>query len=329
MRSQDVRFDEAKIESYQRFANKIWNITRLVLGATEGVAVRPLEEIPAADLDPFERWALSRLDAVTADVTADLEDYRPGDAVARLYDFAWHEIADWYLEAVKPSFRLDPTDPGRIRAASVAMNVVRRLALLLHPFMPFVTEVVWSKLPAGDEPIQAHRADSIWPAAGDFGDTDLDRQMAALFEVVTRIRDGAKDIGAGVRQPITASIRRVAADRATPLVDSDYGRAAIARLAQVEFADDVPGARTLVVNGLEIRLGERKGTGADAATPADHAALERDVTATRSKISRLEQQLANQQFVRKANPEVVQRARDDLAAARERLTILEDAFSRA
>ena len=323
MRSQDVRFDEAKIEAYQRFANKVWNITRLVLGAAEGVAVRSVDEILAAELDPFERWALSRVDAVTEEVTTALDAYRPGDAIATLYDFAWHELADWYLEAVKPGFRLDPTDPARVRAASLALHLVERLALLLHPFMPFVTEALWQKTPAGDAPIQAPREAPIWPVAGAHRDEQLEAQVATLREVVTGIRDARADLGAGARDAILVSAKRVAPDPAADLLDSDYGRGLVARLSQAEFSYEAPAGRTLVIGGLEIRVGAR------AATPTDHAGLEREVTAARSKIDRLEQQLANQQFVSKANPEVVQRARDDLTAARERLAILEDAFSSA
>jgi valyl-tRNA synthetase len=323
MRSQDVRFDETKIEAYQRFANKIWNMARLVLGSAEGVATRPLAEIADGHLDPAERWVLSRLDAATERATEDLEAFRTGDAIAGLRYFAWDEVADWYLEAVKPSFRLEPGDPSRVRATSVAIHVISRLALLLHPFMPYLTEALWQRLPEGAEPIQARRQESIWPGPAGRRDPALEEQVAGLFELVTRIRDTAKDLGAGTGDTILVSIRRVGDDPAATLLDSEYGRDLVARLARVEFADDPPAARTLVVGGLEVRVGAR------AAAPADHAGLEREVSATRAKIDRLEQQLANQQFVAKANPEVVQRARDDLVAAQERLAILEDAFSRA
>ncbi|MGB2941087.1 MAG: valine--tRNA ligase [Candidatus Dormiibacterota bacterium] len=323
MRGQDVRFDESKIEAYQRFANKLWNMARLVLGSAEGVATRPIEEIQAAELDPAERWALSRLDAATERATSDIESFRPGDAISGLRFFAWDEIADWYLEAVKPSFRLEPTDPARVRAASVGMHLIRQLALLLHPFMPFLTEALWLKLPGGDQPIQAPREETIWPAPAGRRDEALEAQMGVLFEVVTRIRDAAKRLDAAAADTVMTSAKRVAADPSAELLDSDYGRELVARLARVEFSDAAPAARTLVVGGLEILVGAR------AAAPSDHAALEREVNATRAKIDTLEQRLAKEEFVSKAKPEVVQRVRDDLSAARERLAILEDAFSRA
>ena len=323
LRGQDVRFNEDRIKEYQHFANKIWNITRLVLTATDGVALQSVAEIPAQDLDPFERWALSRLDAVTEEVSRDLDGYRTGEAVVRLYEFAWDEFADWYLEAVKPRFRLEPSDPARIRGASVALHLVRQLGLLLHPFMPFLTEALWQKLPGDDRPIQATRDEPLWPGTLGRRDTGVEAEVATLMEVVKAIRAARHDLNAGARDTILVNLRRVAEDPAATLLDGDYGRDAIVRLADAEHTSDAPAGRTLVVGGLEIRVGAR------AAAPSDHAGLEREVTAARSKIDRLEQQLANQQFVSKANPEVVQRARDDLIAARERLAILEDAFSRA
>jgi valyl-tRNA synthetase len=330
MRGQDVRFDQTKIEAYQRFANKLWNMARLVLGSADGVATRPIDEIEISELDPAERWALSKLDAAIERATTDIDSFRPGDAIAALRYFAWDEIADWYLEAVKPSFRLELTDPARVRAASVGMHLIRQLALLLHPFMPFLTEALWLKLPGGDQPIQARREETIWPRPAGRRDVALEAQMDVLFEVVTRIRDARVGLKAGAGQVLLASARRVADDPSAELVDSDYGRALVSMLARVDFGEDVEAMATLVVAGLEISL---SGTGPRAVggtvTPSSQGALEREVATARSNIDKLERQLANEQFVSKAKPEVVQRARDDLSAARERLAILEDAFSRA
>jgi valyl-tRNA synthetase len=323
VRGQDVRFNEDRIKEFQHFANKIWNMARLTLGGAEGVAVRPVGELDANDLGPLDRWALSRLDAVVEESTSALESYRPGDAINALYEFAWKDIADWYLEAVKPDFRLELDDPARVRAGSVAVHVIRALVLLVHPYMPFLSESIWSRLPGYDAPIQASHEPPVWPLPEGRRDPKVDAQVAALREVVTLVRDARVAMKVGPREAVAAEVTRVAADPTFEVLDSDHGRGLIARLAQAQFEEVPNPGRVVVAAGLEIKLA----AAGRPETAIDHAVLEREVTATRSKIDRLEQQLANQQFVDRANPEVVQRARDDLAAARERLATLEDAIS--
>src|ERR1700730_2056735 len=136
LRGQDVRFDEELIRSYQLFANKLWNAARLVLANVEGVATEPVSAA-VAERDCFDSWIISRLDAAISTVHESLERYRPGDAITAIYEFAWHEFADWYLEAAKPRFRAPVEDPLHIAAASTALHVLDTTLRLLHPFMPF------------------------------------------------------------------------------------------------------------------------------------------------------------------------------------------------
>jgi valyl-tRNA synthetase len=324
LRGQDVRFDEELIRSYQLFANKLWNVARLVLANVDGVAVQPVGAL--AELDCFDAWILSRLDATVVEVTDSLERHRPGDGITAIYEFAWHEFADWYLEAAKPRFRAPANDPGHVTAASTALHVLDTTLRLLHPYMPFVTETVWQRLP-GERPAMIARDAAAWPEPAGLADAGADAAMATMFELVRELRDARKDIGAGARERVPVTASRVAPDPAATLLDGDCGRTAIAWLASVDFVQELPApsVRTLVVAGLEVAVSPPE----RSRGPADHAALERELDAARANIARLEGQLANQPFLSKAKPEVVQQARDRLAAAQERLVTLEDAFSRA
>ena len=326
LRGQDVRFDEELIRSYQLFANKVWNAARLVLANVEGVETQPVVAT-AAERDCFDSWILSRLDATIATVSDSLERYRPGDAITAIYEFAWHEFADWYLEAAKPRFRAPLEDPGHVAAASTALHVVDSTLRLLHPFMPFVTEAVWHRLPGERQPLIAPTEIPVWPPQAGLADPAADSAMASLFELVRSLRDARKDIGASERERVPVAAKRLGPDASASLLDSDCGRAAVAWLASVEFLDSLPGdpARTLVVAGLEISIAAPERLTARA----DDSSQERELDATRANIDKLEAQLANEQFLSKARPEVVQQARDRLGAARERLATLEDAFSRA
>jgi valyl-tRNA synthetase len=243
-----------------------------------------------------------------------------------IYEFAWHEFADWYLEAAKPRFRAPADDPGHVAAASTALQVLDTTLRLLHPFMPYVTETVWRRLP-GERPAMIDPDGAAWPEPAGLASTDADTAMTTLFELVRELREARKEIGAGERERVPVTATRLAADPAATLLDGDCGRSAIAWLASVDFvaALPAPSVRTLVVAGLEVSLSPPE----RSSGPADQAALERELETERANIARLEGQLANQQFLSKAKPEVVQQARHRLAAAKERFATLEDVFSRA
>jgi valyl-tRNA synthetase len=324
LRGQDVRFDEELIRAYQLFANKLWNVARLVLANVDGVALQSVAS--PAERDCFDAWILSRLDATVAEVTDSIQRNRPGDGMTAIYEFAWHEFADWYLEAAKPRFRAPAGDPGHVAAASTALHVLDTTLRLLHPYMPFVTETIWQRLP-GERRAMIARDAAVWPELGGFADAATDAAMATLFELVRQLRDARKDSGAGERERIPVVAQRLAQDPAAVLIDGSCGRAAIAWLASLDFLDELPApaVRTVVVAGLEVAItAPERSRG-----PADNAALERELDAERANIARLEAQLANQQFLSKAKPEVVEQVRDRLAAAKERFATLEDAFSRA
>ena len=318
---QDVRFDERQIDEYSKFANKLWNVARLALMNAAGVVVEP---DPGAADDPFDRWVLSRLDGLVTMVTAAVEGYRPSEAVRGIYDFTWKELADWYLEAAKPRFRLEPDDPGRRQAVSVAIHCVDVVVRLLHPFMPFVTQALWDLLPAGGQPLIGRAPAPTWPVARGQRDLALESGMTEFFELVRRLRDARKEMGVAEREPIPATRRRTGT--VGGFVFSAEAVDALRLLARVEVVEELPGAggRVVVGDGVEIALG------APGAGPGhDKAALERDLEAANANIERLEQRLENGDFVSRANPDVVQRTRDQLDAAREKRAALEEAFTRA
>jgi valyl-tRNA synthetase len=141
MANQDARYDESRIEGYRRFANKLWNATRLVLSS---IANEPPLGPPApdGDLRLEDRWILSRLQDAADTVHTGIESYYFAGSIEALYEFGWHEFCDWYLEAIKPRLR-----DGDQAARSVAAHCLDVLFRLLHPFMPFITEDLWHRLP--------------------------------------------------------------------------------------------------------------------------------------------------------------------------------------
>ncbi|MHB8391881.1 MAG: class I tRNA ligase family protein [Acidobacteriaceae bacterium] len=150
----DISFDENKVRGYKRFANKLWNIARFVLASADAQVLDsktwPLEpERYLEAASPSEREHLRRLDALTAEITADMEEYRIYLAAEKIYHYAWHELADNILEESKPILA-GPDEAVRASRARLLLVLLDRTLRLLHPFMPFVTEEIWQSMPTKD-----------------------------------------------------------------------------------------------------------------------------------------------------------------------------------
>ena len=166
--TQDVRFAVGAIEEGRKLANKLWNVSRLIISNTSGARQEPRPK------ETVERWILARLDAARAEIEAQLAEYEFAAAVNRLYRVTFDDFCDWYAEAIKP--RLYDGDED---AQATALAALERLLKLLHPVMPHVTEEIWSNLPDRDTRLIA----APWPEADDAyaadGDALLRVQEAA------------------------------------------------------------------------------------------------------------------------------------------------------
>ena len=147
----DVRLSEERIAGYRNFANKVWNASRFTLMNLEDYGSAGFQPVEIATddqpLTTVEAWILSRLQQVAKEVAARLDAYEFDMAANALYQFIWHEFCDWYLELIKPQL-YDKEDPAaRRHCQGVLLGVLSAILRLLHPFMPFITEEIWQKLP--------------------------------------------------------------------------------------------------------------------------------------------------------------------------------------
>jgi len=178
----DMRFYYAKVESCRNFANKIWNASRFVLMNLGDEPVLPIGKIQP---DIADRWILSRLNKAIREVTDSLESFELSLASQKVYDFVWSEFCDWYIEMAKP--RLYGEDEAQRQSArSVLLHVLKNTLKLLHPFMPFVTEEIYSFLPGDLGYIML----STWPEANpafDFAEDEA--AMSDVMELIVSIRN--------------------------------------------------------------------------------------------------------------------------------------------
>ena len=140
---QDILVDKDSFKLGSRFCNKVWNASRYLLGNLEG---RNLVPVTDADLTELDKWIYSRLNHAAKTARGALDSYRYNDAASAMMEYFWNEFCDWYVEATKINFK-NGDDKEKDRQASVLMNILEESLRLLHPYIPFVTEEIYAKLP--------------------------------------------------------------------------------------------------------------------------------------------------------------------------------------
>ena len=179
----DMRFYMSRVEANRNFCNKIWNASRFIMMNMEDSDVR----VPAAnELEPVDKWILSKLNKVVKEVTDNMENYELGIAVQKVYDFIWDEFCDWYIEMVKPRLWAKDNEASRNAALWTLKTALIDALKLLHPYMPFVTEEIFCNLQSEEESIMI----SSWPVYSEERAFDKEENdIEILKEAVRGIRN--------------------------------------------------------------------------------------------------------------------------------------------
>jgi valyl-tRNA synthetase len=328
----DQRFGPQKVENARNFANKLWNATRFVLGARPASIPDGLERrLPdATHLGPAERWVLSRAAATTAAVDKAMADYAFGEVTRLLYEAIWNEYCDWGLELAKVRLNDASLSPAQREATWWALvEALDTYLRLLHPVMPFITERLWAALP--------HRATdpdllivARWPGVTE-RDEVAEAQVGALVELVRAVRNARAD----------ARLEPAAWLPLDVYVEPELGpalealRPAIERLAHARpirrrltrealHGSAAAGGLAVIAGPTEAVVGT--GTVDPAAAEADRARLEKELSDAERLLAAARARLANEAFMAKAPPAIVEGARaseaelaDQVDRIRERL----------
>jgi valyl-tRNA synthetase len=295
--TQDVRFNEDKIAQGSQLANKLWNASRLVLTRLPEGASVPASRPQPATLE--DRWILSRLARAKERTARAIEAYEFHHAALGIYDFVYGELADWYLELIKPRL-YGEGEP----VADVALHVLAETLAMAHPIVPFVTEEIWSYLPG----VEGLLAASRWPERDASPiDEQAEADVGAAIDAVKGIRAWRDALG--VRPGATIPAR---------LSGYDAMLGHIGRLARLDWrADGEAAARFPYPRGvLEVLPSDEL----DLDAETRRAAERREVL--EAEIGRAEGKLSNERFVAKAPEAVVQAERDKLATLRAELAEL-------
>jgi valyl-tRNA synthetase len=316
----DVPFDMKRVEGYKHFCNKLWNAARFVLMNCRGAELSGEVELTLAD-----RWIRSRLHHLLDDSQRAIDSYRFDLYAASVYDFAWHEYCDWYLELTKPLLWNDATAPVVQRGTRhTLLAVLEALLRAAHPIIPFITEAVWREV----APLLGNRNATImlqpFPEPADFA-ADLEAEAAIewLKGVVLGVRNIRGEADIKPKQTVDVLLQGGnARDRELAAATAELFK----RLATIDTvswlaadADPPPNALALV-GGLKVMI-PLAGL-IDLA--AERTRLEKEIFRKEQEVQRIAVKLGNASFVEKAPSAVVAKERQKQQAAEAALVTLRD-----
>ena len=321
----DMRFSDEKMEAARNFANKLWNASRFVrMNLT-------IDEVRLPDADRLaleDKWILHSFNRLAESVNANLEKYEVGVALAAIYEFTWDVFCDWYIELAKARLNEKESEGNRI-CQQVITYVLNGILKLLHPFMPFITEEIFSSLPhlPGD-------AESIMISRYPTGRSDLEfpveaGEMERVLELIRAIRNRRAEMNIAPSRKAAVFIETRYADAFNSATALFFAR--LASASGIEVAESFPADRVSADTCVQVVT-----PAATAYLPLsdlvdyekERARLTAEIAKVSAEVERLDKKLSNQGFVAKAPAAVVDAERAKLAAAREKLTATEAALAK-
>ncbi len=302
----DIRLSEDRIEGYRNFVNKIWNASRFILMNLKDHEPETINFDGRPD-SLADRWILSRLNKTIAQIRDALEEYRFDEAANIIYQFVWHEFCDWYIECSKIYLYEETNQDQKIITRHILTSVLNTTLCLLHPFMPFVSEEIWQKLPnRKGESIMV----SSYPIKNDeLVDEKAEETMGLITEVVGGIRNLRAEMNVLPHQRVKIIlVSEIEEVRKKLDTNRNYieNLAALSDLSILQQSSKPKSTVTAVVNQVEIML------------PIDGVIdLEKEKDRLNKGINKIdrelllvERKLSNEKFLGKAPPEIVQKEQD-------------------
>jgi valyl-tRNA synthetase len=295
----DIKLSPARVEGYRNFGTKLWNAARFA--EMNGVARDPNFD-PVGARVTVNRWIAGEMVRTHAAVTKGIEEYKFNEAAAAAYQFVWNIFCDWYVELIKPI--LTGTDEAqRAETRATCAWVIDQVLLMLHPFMPYVTEELWQKL-------QGHNDWLIgadWASYKGLGDAAADAEMNWVIRLITEVRSvrAEMNVNAGAKIPCVLVGAGQDARRRANAWEAEIMR--LARLSSITFEDQVPKASAqMVLDEATIAL-PLEGV-IDFA--AEKARLNKELEKIAKDMAGIDGRLNNPAFVAKAPPEVLEESRE-------------------
>ncbi len=311
----DIKMDESRVAGYRNFATKLWNAARFCqsngIGASTSVAA------PDATL-AVNKWIIGETVETLAKLNKAFEEFRFDAMADTVYHFVWDQFCDWYLELVKPAFINGEKQDMDAESETVAGWVLDQILVMLHPFMPFITEELWHSMADPSSPRNYDIIHATWPEPEAKVDTEAKAELNWVIALIDAIRSARADNQIPPGSKLSVSVSGASEETVARL---QKHQSAIAKIARIDTWN--MGA---IVDGIQVVVGEATYTLAyeSSVDPAvERERLNKAIEAVSKETAALSARLNNSAFVEKAKPEAVEKARADLAeksAEAERLT---------
>ena len=306
----DIKMDESRVEGYRNFATKLWNATRFC--QANGIDASDSVAAPAATL-AVNKWIVGELVETLAELDKAMVDLRFDAAANAIYHFVWDRFCDWYLELIKGQI------DGETKA--VAGWVLDQILVMLHPFMPFITEELWHA--QGARPYDLIVAK--WPEPGAKIDKAAKAEVEWLIALVTSIRAARNELGVPPGERLVGYLEEPDAETEKLLIKNDDALIRVARMSWHAVHGDRAGPTMRVSAGKAELVIPLQGV---IDIDAEKARLSKALEASAKEAKSLEGRLANPSFVERAKPEAVEKARADHAHHAAEVARLEAALAR-
>ncbi len=325
---QDILIDNESFKMGSKFCNKVWNASRYILGNLEGRNLVPVKD---CDLNELDKWIFTELNKAAKNAREALDSYRYNDAASAVYEYFWYNFCDWYVEATKLSF-WHGDEAEKDRAVSVLLNVLEESLRLLHPFIPFVTEEIYSKLPraeivenrkkAGEQKIMSNETYTdllVTAPYPEYSESRADQKIitrfAVLQDLIRSVRGLRNECGVNPADKINLAILIEKGSAAEVCREKVEIIQLLAGLSKVEFVDSKPTkAIGTVGSGFEAFIILDENINKDQLLLHFQKDLEKD----KKDAERTEAKL-NGKFAEHAPAEVVQAEREKLAETKRRI----------
>jgi len=297
----DIKLSEERIGGYRNFANKIWNASRFSLMNMEGYDENLIDK-DRIEYTLSDKWIMSRLNRTIEQTRDALENYRFNEGAHFLYQFVWHEFCDWYIELIKP-YLFDKADSKlRLNTQHVLLGVLNTVLCLLHPFMPFITEEIWSKLPNSEGSITVHQ----YPKSdSNLIDEKAEAEMNLIIDIVGNIRNvrGEMNIPPATQvETFLYTEDQETYDKLERNKDHIKNLARIGTLSMSSDKKEYKSSATAVVDKVEIFV-PLKGI---IDFYEEEKRLKKESDKIEKKLILLNKKLSNEDFLSKAPPHVIE-----------------------
>ncbi len=299
----DIKMDERRVEGYRNFATKLWNATRFC--QTNGIGASTTLAAPTARL-AANQWIIGEVQQVCAELEKAMADLRFDAAANAIYQFTWSKFCDWYLELIKPVFAGDPDAMPAVETREVAGWALDQILVMLHPFMPFITEELWHA--QGERPYDLIVAK--WPDPRAQVSKEATDAIDWVIELTTNVRSAKNELGIPPGAKLAAFL-----PAASPLAVGTIERSSaaierLARLTPVTMGEPPAGAAMQVTAGSDVFIIPLEGI---IDIEAEKTRLAKALGASQKEAQALEGRLSNANFVDRAKPEAVEKAKEDFA----------------